>query len=59
MAVGFGDILTLYDVEESSETPWSTLHKLAQENKPCGQRRRFHKEAIDPWMKAGARKVLR
>jgi len=50
-----GDIMTIEDLAAYLQISKSTLYKLVQEGKLPGQkvgkRWRFHKEAIDQWLK--------
>jgi excisionase family DNA binding protein len=58
-------VLTIGDLAEYLKISKSTLYKLAQEGAVPGQKVgrhwRFHREAIDEWLKraAGTRKDLR
>jgi len=49
------DVLTLNEVAEYLRIPRSTTYKLAQEGKipgvKVGRHWRFHKEAVDTWLK--------
>jgi len=51
------DIMTMDELAEYLKISKSTLYKLAQENKLPGQkigkRWRFHKDAVDAWVKHG------
>lgn len=55
MANSEGDVLTIDEVSAYLKTPKSTVYKLAQEGRlPCqkvGRQWRFHKGAIDKWLK--------
>ncbi|MBI5238685.1 MAG: helix-turn-helix domain-containing protein [Deltaproteobacteria bacterium] len=52
-----GDVLTIDDLSVYLKISKSTLYKLVREGKvPCqkvGRHWRFHKDAIDGWLKAG------
>jgi len=56
MPVGPHEIMTIDELAEYVKISKSTLYKLAQEGKLPGQkigkRWRFHKEAIDGWLKS-------
>lgn len=58
MAAKRDEILTMDDLAEYLKISKSTLYKLAQANKLPGQkigkRWRFHKEAVDAWVKRKA-----
>lgn len=51
------EIMTMDDLAEYLKISKSTLYKLAVENKlpgtKIGKRWRFHKDAIDAWVKQG------
>ena len=51
----FGNILTIEDLSDYLKISKSTLYKLVQEGKvpsqKVGRHWRFHKEAIDGWLK--------
>ena len=55
MAVKSNEIMTLDELAEYLKISKSTLYKLAQQSKLPGQkvgkRWRFHKDAIDEWLK--------
>jgi len=55
MAVKCDEIMTMDELAEYLKISKSTLYKLAQDNKLPGQkigkRWRFHKDAVDEWMK--------
>lgn len=55
-----GDVLTIDDLSVYLKISKSTLYKLVREGKvPCqkvGRHWRFHKDAIDGWLKAGQAK---
>ena len=55
-------IMTIEEVAEYLKTPKSTIHILVQDGKiPCqkvGRQWRFHKEAIDQWLKESNIKEL-
>ena len=55
MAKPNSDVLTINELSAYLKIPKSSLYKLAQEGKiPCqkvGKHWRFHKEAIDSWLK--------
>ncbi|GAB4196926.1 MAG: helix-turn-helix domain-containing protein [Phycisphaeraceae bacterium] len=57
MAARHDEIMTMDELAEYLKISKSTLYKLAVENKLPGQkigkRWRFHKDAIDDWVKAG------
>lgn len=57
MAVERDDILTMDELATYLKISKSTLYKLAVENKLPGQkigrRWRFHKDAVDAWVKHG------
>jgi excisionase family DNA binding protein len=57
MAAKSGEIMTMDELAAYLRISKSTLYKLAVENKLPGQkigkRWRFHKEAIDEWVKQG------
>lgn len=50
-----GDVLTIVDLSAYLKISKSTLYKLVREGKvPCqkvGRHWRFHKEAVDDWLK--------
>ena len=50
-------IMTIGELAEYLKIPKSTVYKLAQEGKiPCqkvGRQWRFHREAIDNWIREG------
>lgn len=52
-------ILTIEDLSAYLKIPKSTLYRLAQEGRLPGQKIgkhwRFHKEAVDDWLKESAR----
>jgi len=56
MPVGPHEIMTIDELAEYVKISKSTLYKLAQEGKLPGQkfgkRWRFHKDAIDGWLKS-------
>lgn len=56
----FGDVLTITDLSTYLKISKSTLYKLVREGAvPCqkiGRHWRFHKDAIDEWLKAGLTK---
>ncbi|MBI5233277.1 MAG: helix-turn-helix domain-containing protein [Deltaproteobacteria bacterium] len=55
-----GDVLTIEDLSAYLKISKSTLYKLVREGAlPCqkiGRHWRFHKDAIDGWLKAGQAK---
>jgi excisionase family DNA binding protein len=55
MAEPTGEVLTIEDLSEYLKIPKSTLYKLVREGSvPCqkvGKHWRFHKEAIDEWLR--------
>ncbi len=55
MAEPAGEVLTIEELSEYLKIPKSTLYKLVREGSvPCqkvGKHWRFHKEAIDEWLK--------
>ena len=55
MSVDIGSILTIDELSDYLKISKSTLYKLAQAGKVPGQKIgrhwRFHKEAIDQWLK--------
>lgn len=55
MAAKQHDVMTMDELAEYLKISKSTLYKLAQENKLPGQkigkRWRFHKDAVDDWLK--------
>jgi excisionase family DNA binding protein len=55
MAAKQHDVMTMDELAEYLKISKSTLYKLAQENKLPGQkigkRWRFHREAVDDWLK--------
>ncbi len=57
MAVKRDEIMTMDELAEYLKISKSTLYKLAVENKipgtKIGKRWRFHKDAIDEWVKHG------
>ncbi len=57
MAAKRSEIMTMDDLAEYLKISKSTLYKLATEGKLPGQkigkRWRFHKEAVDEWVKRG------
>jgi excisionase family DNA binding protein len=57
MAAKRDEIMTIDELAEYLKISKSTLYKLAVENKlpgtKIGKRWRFHKEAIDEWVKQG------
>ncbi|QNN25101.1 helix-turn-helix domain-containing protein [Planctomycetales bacterium ZRK34] len=57
MAAKRDEIMTMDELAEYLKISKSTLYKLAVENKlpgtKIGKRWRFHKEAIDSWVKTG------
>ena len=57
MAAKRDDIMTMDELAEYLKISKSTLYKLAVENKlpgtKIGKRWRFHKDAIDAWVKHG------
>ena len=57
MPINRDDIMTMDELAEYLKISKSTLYKLAQDNKLPGQkigkRWRFHKEAVDAWVKHG------
>lgn len=57
MAVKRDEIMTMDELAEYLKISKSTLYKLAQDNKLPGQkigkRWRFHKDAVDAWVKHG------
>ena len=57
MAAKRGEIMTMDDLAEYLKISKSTLYKLATEDKLPGQkigkRWRFHKDAVDEWVKRG------
>jgi len=57
MAKSDSDVFTINELSEYLKIPKSSLYKLAQEGKiPCqkvGKHWRFHKEAVDLWLKKG------
>lgn len=57
MATKRGDIMTMDELAEYLRISKSTLYKLATEDKLPGQkigkRWRFHKDAVDEWVKRG------
>lgn len=58
MTAKHNDIMSMDDLAEYLRISKSTLYKLAVENKLPGQkigkRWRFHREAIDEWIKHGS-----
>lgn len=58
MAEPSGDVLTIEELAGYLKIPKSTLYKLVREGAvPCqkvGKHWRFHKEAIDEWLKQHA-----
>ena len=56
MVTGSSDILTIDDLADYLKISKSTLYKLVQEGglpgQKVGKRWRFHKEAIDSWLKS-------
>ncbi|MBI1368227.1 MAG: helix-turn-helix domain-containing protein [Planctomycetes bacterium] len=58
MAAKHGEIMTMDELAEYLKISKSTLYKLAVENKlpgtKIGKRWRFHKDAIDEWVKRGS-----
>jgi len=56
MAKKAGDVLTIDDLSAYLKISKSTLYKVVREGKiPCqkvGRHWRFHKDAIDDWLKA-------
>ena len=63
MAVKRDKIMTMDDLAEYLKISKSTLYKLAVENKlpgtKIGKRWRFHKDAIDAWVKRDLRGTSR
>ena len=57
MPINRDDIMTMDELAEYLKISKSTLYKLAQDNKLPGQkigkRWRFHKDAVDAWVKHG------
>ncbi|NLU20817.1 MAG: helix-turn-helix domain-containing protein [Phycisphaerae bacterium] len=57
MAAKRNEIMTMDELAEYLKISKSTLYKLAVENKipgtKIGKRWRFHKDAIDEWVKQG------
>ena len=57
MAARRNEIMTMDELAEYLKISKSTLYKLAVENKipgtKIGKRWRFHKDAIDEWVKQG------
>ncbi|HUT89817.1 MAG TPA: helix-turn-helix domain-containing protein [Thermoguttaceae bacterium] len=55
MAAAPGDVLTIDELAEYLKISKSTLYKLVQEGalpgQKIGRRWRFHKDAIDSWLK--------
>jgi excisionase family DNA binding protein len=55
MAEPTGEVLTIEELSEYLKIPKSTLYKLVREGSvPCqkvGKHWRFHKEAIDGWLR--------
>jgi excisionase family DNA binding protein len=55
MAATPGDVLTIDDLADYLKISKSTLYKLAQDGtlpgQKVGKRWRFHKDAIDSWLK--------
>jgi len=55
MAEPTGEVLTIEELSEYLKIPKSTLYKLVREGSvPCqkvGKHWRFHKEAIDAWLR--------
>jgi excisionase family DNA binding protein len=55
MAEPFGEVLTIEDLADYLKISKSTLYKLVREGSiPCqkvGKHWRFHKDAIDSWLK--------
>ncbi|MFQ5670995.1 MAG: helix-turn-helix domain-containing protein [Acidobacteriota bacterium] len=55
MAEPTGEVLTIEELSEYLKIPKSTLYKLVREGSvPCqkvGKHWRFHKEAIDEWLR--------
>jgi excisionase family DNA binding protein len=63
MAAKRDDIMTMDELAEYLKISKSTLYKLATDNKLPGQkigkRWRFHKDAVDAWVKHGLGGVSR
>jgi len=57
MPVNRDDIMTMDELAEYLKISKSTLYKLAQDDKlpgtKIGKRWRFHKDAVDAWVKHG------
>lgn len=61
MASNQNEIMTIDELAEYLKISKSTLYKLAQEDQLPGQkigkRWRFHKDAVDEWMRINPRKA--